>query len=288
MSIKGLVVAAGYGSRLLPVTRCVPKEMLPVVDRPAIDWVVQEFLDAGVRDILVVTSRRKRSLEDWFDRDPELESVFAQEGASEKLAKITPPDASVQFVRQQRMQGTGHALMLAREFAGSDPLVVAYPDDLFVGSPNATAQLVAEHARTGCSVLGARVVNPEEAHRYGILEVEDTEGPAMRVRRIVEKPAPGTAPSNLASLGRYLFTPDLFPALEAGWAHHRGGEFFQTDALMRLAAAGQLVACPLDARRYDTGTLEAYLETNVALALQDPRVGPGLRERLLDLLSDAE
>lgn len=284
MSIKGLIVAAGYGSRLLPVTRCVPKEMLPVVDRPAIDWVVQEFIDAGIRDILVITSRRKRSLEDWFDRDPELEAVFGREGAEGKLAKIVPPDASVQFVRQQRMQGTGHALMLAREFAGADPMVVAYPDDLFVGSPNASAQLVTEHERTGCSVLGARLVEPSEAHRYGILEVDDRGDDGLRVRRIVEKPEPGTAPSNLASLGRYLFTPDLFPALDAGWRQHSAGEFFQTDALMRLAAANRLVARRLTATRYDTGTLQAYLEANVALALQDPRLGPGLRQRLKVLL----
>ena len=155
MPIKRVIVAAGYGTRFLPVTRVVPKELLPVVDRPAIDLVVEELVDAGITDILLITSRRKRAIEDWFDHDMELEGVFRAEGAFAKLRRAQPPRVRVTTVRQQEMRGTGHALLLARDFAGDDPVVVCFPDDLF-GSPNLTAQLVARHQVTGGCVLAAK------------------------------------------------------------------------------------------------------------------------------------
>lgn len=280
MVTKGVIVAAGYGSRLLPITRTIPKEMLPLLDRPAIDWVIQEFVEAGITDVLVITSRRKRVLEDWFDRDPELEQVFTDEGADAKLAKIAPPPIRATFVRQARMGGTGDALLLARAFAGKDPVVVAYPDDLF-GAPNVSAALIAAHAKTGCSVLSAQAIDDEAAlSRYGVLELGEATDGVATVRRIVEKPPPGTAPSNLVSFGRYLYTPEFFDALEASRADHVDGEFFPTVATTELGRAGRLVAAPITARRYDTGTTTAWLKTLVELALEHPEHGPAIRELL--------
>jgi UTP--glucose-1-phosphate uridylyltransferase len=279
--IKGVIVAAGYGTRFLPVTRVVPKELLPIVDRPALDWVVSEFAEAGIEDVLVITSRRKRGIEDWFDRDPELEAVFAAEGAASKLAAIRPPSIRASFVRQPRMGGTGDALRLARAFAGADPFVVAYPDDLF-GAPNVTRSLIDEHRATGRSVLAAHDHRGEDVSRYGVLDVDD-DGGRWRLRRIVEKPPRGQEPSSLVSYGRYLFTPELFPALDAEWARHSGGEFFHIGAINALAAARRVGVRAVDAPRYDTGTPLGYLQAVVDLATQRPDLGPAfdrwLRER---------
>jgi UTP--glucose-1-phosphate uridylyltransferase len=283
MAVKGVIVAAGYGSRMLPVTRCVPKEMLPILDRPAIDYVLQEFIEAGIEEVLVISSRRKGALEDWFDRDPELEAVFGAEGRDDKLALIAPPKIRATVIRQTEMKGTGHALMLARNFAGTDPIVVAYPDDLF-GSPNVSAQLVEMWKATGCSVMCAARLEERVLSRYGVLEVEEGRDRLLHIRTIVEKPAHGTAPSNLVSFGRFLFTPELFRHLEEGWATHSGGEYYHVHALNRLGAAGKLVAAITTAKRYDTGTTQAWLETQIDLALDDPGLGPALRAFLKDRL----
>jgi UTP--glucose-1-phosphate uridylyltransferase len=271
MAVKGVIVAAGYGTRFLPVTRCVPKEMLPIVDRPAIDFIVAEMAEAGIEDILVITSRRKRALEDWFDRDPELEAVFTREGASAKLAKAQPPKVRVHFVRQQEMRGTGHAILQAQVFAGDDPVVVAYPDDLF-GAPNCSAALIDAWRQTGNSVLSAVDMSGHDVSRYGCIAFEGS-GPVVTVRDLVEKPPPGSEPSTLVSMGRYLYTPDIFPVLEALLRAHDGGEFYATDAVSQLAAQGQVSAAVVSARRYDTGTPLAYLQTVVTLALEHPEIG---------------
>jgi len=273
MAVKGVILAAGYGSRFLPVTRCVPKEMLPIVDRPAIDHVVREFADAGIEDVLVITSRRKRAIEDWFDRDPELEAVFRGEGAPDKLERIRPPAVRATFVRQQEMRGTGEALLLARAFAGQDPVVLAFPDDLF-GEPNCTADLIHTWERTGASVLAAADLSGEDVSRYGVIDPSAEEDGVLRVRRVVEKPAPGTEPSSIVSLGRYLFTPDIFPALAEGLARHAGpGEYFATDGINRLAERGGVVARTVTAPRYDTGKPLGYMQAIVELALEHEEIG---------------
>ncbi|MBN2799322.1 MAG: UTP--glucose-1-phosphate uridylyltransferase [Deltaproteobacteria bacterium] len=282
MRVKGLILAAGYGTRFLPITRVLPKEMLPLVDRPSLDFVVQEMVEAGIEDILVVTSRRKRAIEDWFDRDPELEGVFVSEGATGKLAKVAPPAVRVSFMRQQEMRGTGHALLLAREFAGDDALVVAFPDDLF-GPPSASAQLVATWQRTGRSVLSAADLSGEDVSRYGVLDVVPSEG-GLLLRNIVEKPAPGTEPSHLVSLGRFLYTPELFAHLERGWAAHTGGEFFPMGAINALAAEGLVAVEVLDGVRMDTGTPLGLLMASVEEGLSRPDLGPALRQWLTERL----
>lgn len=273
MSVKAVIVAAGYGTRFLPLARVVPKELLPIGTRPALDLVVSELVDAGIDEIVVITSRRKRGIEDWFDRDPELEAVFAREGATDKLAKIRPPDVKVSFVRQPEMRGTGHALLLARPFIGDAPFVVAYPDDLF-GSPNCSAELVETWRRTGGSVLSAMQLGPDEdPSRYGVLDVDGE----LRVRELVEKPAPGTEPSRLVSLGRYLFTPDLFDELEKGAREHGAGEFYHVGAVNALAARGRVSARVVSGKRYDTGTPLGYLQAVVEFGMEDPKGGAEFR-----------
>jgi len=280
--MKAVLVAAGYGTRFLPITRVVPKELLPLGSRPALDVVVQELLDGGVTELLVITSRRKGTLDAWFDWDAELKAVFEREGAKAKLAKLEPPKLHVQFVRQQHMGGTGHALLLARSFAAGEPVVVAYPDDLF-GEPNATAQLVAAHRATGASVLSAADLSGQDVSRYGVLDVEQRGGRPW-VRALVEKPALGSEPSHLISLGRYLFTSELFDALEEGLKHHSGGEYFHVAAINALAAAGRVVAQVVDAPRYDTGAPLGYAQAFVEWGLADPDHGQAfeawLRARL--------
>jgi UTP--glucose-1-phosphate uridylyltransferase len=270
MAVKGVIVAAGYGSRFLPVTRVVPKELFPIVDRPAIDYVVQEFVDAGIRDLLVITSRRKKALDDWFDRDIELEGSFAKE-------RLGYPALRTQFVRQSEMKGTGHALLLAREFVGDDPFVVAFPDDLF--SANCAKLLVEEHERTGRMVLACSDLADQDVSRYGVVAIEDT-GDRLAVRDIVEKPARGTEPSTIVSWGRYLYTPELFDALDRGLRDHTKGEFYATDAIRSLASSDRVVASIVPGVRYDTGEKLGYLTTVVEFALAHPELGEPLRQWL--------
>jgi UTP--glucose-1-phosphate uridylyltransferase len=278
MGVKGVIVAAGYGSRFFPVTRAVPKELLPLGDRPAIDWVVGEMVGAGIDEIVIVTSRRKRALEDWFDRDPELEREWAG-GTEARLALLRPRPARVAFVRQPAMRGTGDALLLARPFLGKDPFVVAFPDDLF-DEPNCTAELLEAHRQSGRSVLATMALPPEDdASRYGMLDLEEQERALIYrpVRALVEKPAPGTEPSREVSLGRYLFTHDVFDALEAGFRSHGTGEYYHVAAVNALAAAGKVVAVRVAARRHDTGTPQSWLRAMLDVALDDPAGGPALR-----------
>ncbi len=278
MQAKGVIVAAGYGTRFLPITRAIPKEMLPLVDRPCIDLVVEELTEAGITDILVITSRRKKALDDWFDHDPELEGVLRRAGRDEALHKVQPTSANVHFVRQRQMGGTGDALRLASDFASDGPVVVAFPDDLF-GAPNATAQLLQAHAATGGCVLGAIDMSGSDVSSYGVIDGEP--GPnGIRVRRVVEKPAKGSEPSHLISVGRYLYTPDFFPVLADHHTRHTGGEFYPMSAIEELASQGRVSATVLHARRHDTGTPFGYLKAVVDEALARPELAGPFRSWL--------
>jgi UTP--glucose-1-phosphate uridylyltransferase len=278
MAVKGVIVAAGYGSRFLPVTRVVPKELLPILDRPAIDYVVQEFADAGIEDVLVITSRRKKALDDWFDRDPELEGQFARE-------RLGYPRVRVQLVRQQEMRGTGHALLLARAFVGSDPFVVSFPDDLF--AENCSRLLIEEHLETGRTVLSVGDLVGQDVSRYGVVAAEQR-GDHLAVTDMIEKPPKGTEPSTLVSWGRYLYTPDVFDALDTGMAEHARAvaaapagtkvpEYYATDAIRALARNDRVVAKVIPGDRYDTGEPLGYLTTVLEHALAHPSLGGPLR-----------
>lgn len=278
MAVKGVIVAAGYGTRFLPVTRVVPKELLPIVDRPAIALVIDEMIEAGVQDLLVITSRRKRAIEDWFDTDPELKARFEAEHAEAKLQRIAPPQVRTSFIRQSEMGGTGHALLLAREFAGSDPTLVAFPDDLFA-APNACSQLLAVHEATGKAVLGALDLGDADVSSYGVIAATPA-GEHLDVQDVIEKPAPGSEPSHLISVGRYLYTPALFDALATTFSDHHDGEFHPMPAMRQVAGAGGLVATILKGRRWDTGHPLGYLEAVVDHALSRPDLGPAFLDML--------
>lgn len=264
--MKGLIIAAGYGTRFLPVTKTIPKEMLPLVSKPSIAFIVEEMIEGGIHEIVVVSSRRKRALEDYLDREVELEELFRREGADEKLEQILPPEAHFSFVRQQRMMGTGDAMLQAAPLIGDEPFVVAYPDDLHFGSPSLTRQLIDEYEKSGESVM-ATLHDPPDLNRYGILEVAED---GRHVTDIVEKPAPGEEPSREASIGRYLFTPDIFPLLREGWEAHDGmGEYYHTFALKEMMRRGSVVHHPIEGKRLDTGTPEGYLEAILSYASSD-------------------
>jgi UTP--glucose-1-phosphate uridylyltransferase len=278
--MKGVIIAAGYGTRFLPVTKTVPKELLPVGTRPAIAFIVDEFLASGIDEIIVVSSRRKKALEDYFDREMELEEVFRREGKADKLALIAPCRAKVAFVRQSEMRGTGHALLQVKPLLGGGPCVVAYPDDLHIGSPPLARQLIEVYEKTGKSVL-ATIHEPGDVSRYGVV------GPGLdglSVSSFVEKPARGTEPSHEVSIGRYLYTSEFFDLIEEGWARHSGGEYFHTYALDALIAAGKVAFARASGARLDTGDPAGYLEAILVDAAGDPNLRPVLerfvRERL--------
>jgi UTP--glucose-1-phosphate uridylyltransferase len=261
-AMKGVIVTAGYGTRFLPVTKSIPKEMLPLVTRPAIDFVVEEFVASGITEILFITSRRKKALEDYFDREPELEGVFRGAGDAAKLAAIEPARAQCFFVRQPEMRGTGHALLLARPFVGREPFVVAYPDDLHFGTPPLAQQLVESYEATGCSVL-ATIHDPPDLHRYGVVAIAKD---GVHVDGMVEKPAPGTEPSREVSIGRYLYAPDFLEQLAADWEKHGSGEFWHVPSVLALARKGRVVYRRMTGERFDTGEPAGYLHAIIRYA----------------------
>lgn len=285
--MKGIILAAGYGTRFLPITKTVPKEMLPLGTRPAIDYVVQEYVAAGIRDILIINSRRKKSLEDFYDREPELEAVFRAENKTANLEKVTPPEGvRFYFVRQKRMGGTGDAVLLARHFADDEPCVLSFPDDLHFGAVPLARQLIEVHERTGSAVLALEErPEGEDISRYGVAAVEAGADP-VRVTGLVEKPATGTEPSRFISIGRYLITRQTFDILEEEYARHQGGEFYLTEAFNQQAARGDLSGCVYEGERLDTGEPLGYYQAMVRFILQDPQQGPGFRDYLRSLLRD--
>jgi UTP--glucose-1-phosphate uridylyltransferase len=282
--MKGIILAAGYGTRFLPITKTLPKEMLPLGTRPALDYVVQEYVDSGITDILIINSRRKKILEDYYDREPELEAVFERENKAANLRKIAPPEAQFYFIRQQKMEGTGAAVMLAREFAGSDPCVLAFPDDLHFGKVPLARQLRDVYEKTGNAVL-ALEERPadEDISRYGVAAVEAGTDP-LRATGIVEKPPKGQEPSRYISVGRYLITKDTFDALEAERQQHQGGEFYLTSAFNRQAQQGKLSGCAYSGERLDTGEPLGYYQAMVEFLLKDPEQGPAFRDYLRSVL----
>jgi len=275
--MKGIIVAAGYGTRFLPVTKTIAKEMLPLITIPSIQFIVDEFVSAGIKDIVIISSRRKKALEDYFDREIELESVFEREGKSDALKKITPQDVSIAFIRQQRMMGTGHALLQVKSWLGNDSCVVAYPDDLHFGNVPLASQLIAAHRESGSSVM-AGITVPGDVSRYGVFDLGED---GRLVRSIVEKPAQGTEPGHVVSIGRYLVTGEFFELLEEGWKEHvaaaqkdgrEPGEYFHIYALNRLMQAGKVICVNVEGTRLDTGDPAGYLEAILRYADTQPEL----------------
>lgn len=283
--MKAIIPAAGLGTRFLPVTKSQPKEMLPVVDKPVIQYVVEEAVDAGADDILMVTGRGKRAIEDHFDRSIELEELLESTGNTARLRQVRAISelAEVFYVRQKKPRGLGHAVMCGAPFTADEAFYVLL-GDMLVPNKNVLPRLREVHERTGASVIAVMPVPDEMVSRYGVIEGHEVENGAWRVTGLVEKPPANEAPSNLAIFGRYLLTPkvmELLPDIRPG----RGDEIQLTDALVRLLDTEELYAVVVDpADGYDTGNVLSWLEANVVLALESPEYGADLRAGLERLL----
>ena len=289
---KAVFPVAGLGTRFLPATKASPKEMLPVVDKPLIQYAVEEAYEAGIRDMVFVTGRSKRAIEDHFDTAYELENELEQAGKQEMLElvrSISPADMNCLFVRQPRSLGLGHAVLCAEPLVGHEPFAVLLADDLMVGDrvngnsgPGVMAQMTAAFAKQGRSLLAVQEVPPEHTRRYGIVKGEAAGGPLLRVEQIVEKPAPDVAPSRMGVAGRYVLTPRIFEEIR-NQPRGVGGEIQLTDAIARLMAHETVYAYQYQGKRYDCGSKEGFLEATVELALQHPQVGAQFRAYLKGL-----
>ena len=283
---KAVVLAAGYGTRLLPATKAQPKEALPLVDKPIIQYTVEEAVDSGLDEVIIVTSSWKRAIEDHFDRSAELEQTLEAKGDFERLAEIRRISdlAHIVYVRQKEQRGIGDAVLTVRKVVGDEPFVLFFPDDVIVADVPAAKQAIAVHERYGGSVLTVEEVPPQEVESYGIVDGEPVDEGVYRVRGLVEKPKPEQAPSNLAIVGRYVLTPEIFDVLSKT-PPGKNGEIQITDGLALLLKRQPMHACRFQGRRYDTGRPLGLLKASVELALQRPDIGPEFRAylRTLDL-----
>ena len=282
---KVVIPAAGLGTRFLPATKALPKEMLPVVDKPAIQYVVEEAVRAGLPDVLFVTGRNKNALENHFDRATELEAILMRKGDEERLSKVAESTglANVHYVRQGDPLGLGHAVLRSQAHVAGNSFAVLLGDDIIDHRDHLLERMLQVHDQRDTNVVALMEVDPSQAHLYGVATVEATdEDDVVRVRGLVEKPEPGSAPSNLAVVGRYVLKPEIFPVLERT-EPGRGGEIQLTDALLTLAedeTDGGVHGVIFRGRRYDTGDRLDYIKANVQLAAERDDLGPGLRSWL--------
>lgn len=280
---KAVIPAAGLGTRFLPATKAMPKEMLPVVDKPAIQYVVEEAVEAGLTDVLMVTGRNKNALENHFDRVGELEAALERKGDVERLRKVEASTtlAEMHYTRQGDPLGLGHAVLRAKMHVGDEPFAVLLGDDIIDARDVLLSRMLEVQAERNASVIALLEVEPSQAHLYGIATVESTnDDDVVRVTGLVEKPPPGEQPSNLAVIGRYVLRPEVFGVLETT-APGKGGEIQLTDALQTLAAdptiAGGVFGVVFRGRRYDTGDRLDYIKAIVQLAADRDDLGPELR-----------
>ena len=285
---KAVIPVAGLGTRFLPATKAQPKEMLPLVDKPVIQYVVEEAIHAGIENIVLVTGRGKQAIENHFDVAHELEETLDRRGKSDDLKLVQDITQLGQFsyVRQGEPLGLGHAVLCARHAVGEEPFALLLGDDVFDEADPALGALIAAYEATGKSVVGVQEVPETHVSRYGIVTPGDVPGqPWWDVTRIVEKPAPADAPSRWAVVGRYVVLPEVFEHLSR-IKPGVGGEYQLTDALMVMAAEGRLVAAPIPARRYDTGDKLDYLKANVEFALKREDLGAPFLAYLKELVKD--
>ncbi len=280
---KAVFPVAGLGTRFLPATKASPKEMLPIVDKPLIQYAAEEAKEAGLQQLIFVTGRAKRSIEDHFDKAYELEMALQRSGKEQLLEivqNILPPEVSCIYIRQAEALGLGHAVRCAQPAVGEEAFAVLLADDLIRGtSKGAIAQLSALYERFGCSVLCVEKVPPEETHRYGIVQTEPGPQGTLRVVSIVEKPAPEAAPSNLAVVGRYLLSPRIFAKLDQT-PRGAGGEIQLTDAISALLQEELVLAHPFQGKRYDCGSKLGYLQAQVEYGLAHEELGEAFRQYL--------
>lgn len=284
---KAVIPAAGLGTRFLPATKAMPKEMLPIVDKPTIQYIIEEAVESGIEDILIVTGKGKRAIEDHFDSVPELEQILIEKGKSEflKLVEETT-NINIHFIRQSKPMGLGHAVLQAKAFVGDEPFVVMLGDDIVQANTPCTRQLINQYEITNSSIIGVQPVSDEETQRYGIVDLSSSVSETLhKVKSFVEKPLPGTAPSNLAILGRYLFTPEIFKYLETQ-EPGAGNEIQLTDAITRLNEMQRVFAYEFDGIRYDVGEKLGFIRTTLEFALKRDDLGDDVYKLMVELLEN--
>ncbi len=265
---KAIIPAAGLGTRFLPATKAMPKEMLPIVDKPTIQYIIEEAIESGIEDIIIVTGKGKRAIEDHFDYAPELEQNLLEKGKMELLEKVRQSsNVDIHYIRQKEPKGLGHAVWCARNFIGNEPFAVLLGDDIVQAETPGLRQLINQYEETLSSVIGVQTVGENETHRYGIVDPSGNQGRRYQVENFVEKPAPGTAPSNLAIMGRYVFTPEIFNFLEQQEIG-AGGEIQLTDAIQKLNTIQRVFAYDFEGKRYDVGEKLGFIETTLEFAIQ--------------------
>ncbi|WP_110927047.1 UTP--glucose-1-phosphate uridylyltransferase GalU [Bacillus massiliglaciei] len=278
---KAIIPAAGLGTRFLPATKAMPKEMLPIVDKPTIQYIIEEAVAAGIEDIIIVTGKNKRAIEDHFDNALELEMSLENNGKYELLEKVRHSSnlANIHYIRQKEAKGLGHAVWSARKFISNEPFAVLLGDDIVQSDMPSIKQLMDVYDETGSSVIGVQQVSPEDTHRYGIIDPVMQMDRKYEVKRFVEKPKQGTAPSNLAIMGRYVLTPEIFDLLE-NQETGAGGEIQLTDAIQKLNEIQSVYAYDFEGERHDVGVVEGFVKTTLEFSLQNEE----LREEILDYI----
>ena len=281
---KAVFPVGGLGTRFLPATKALPKEMLPVVDRPLIQYAVDEAIEAGIEQMIFVTGRGKSAIEDHFDIAYELETTMAHRGKSMELLHQTRlKPGAVAYVRQQEPMGLGHAVWCARDIVGDEPFAVLLADDFMVGQPGCLKQMVEAYEKVGGNMICAQEVPADQTHMYGVITPGTRDGRLTQVKGLVEKPKQGTAPSNLSVIGRYILQPEVMGALETQ-KKGAGGEIQLTDAMARMIDDQPFHGLTFDGRRYDCGDKAGYIQANIALAIAREDIGPAVRAFALELL----
>jgi UTP--glucose-1-phosphate uridylyltransferase len=285
---KAIIPAAGMGTRFLPATKAMPKEMLPIIDKPGIQYIVEEAVASGIEDILIVTGKGKRAIEDHFDSSYELEQSLLLKGKFDLLSEVQKPSdlIDIHYIRQKEPRGLGHAIWCARKFIGNEPFAVLLGDDIVQSEVPCLQQMMDVYDQVQGSVLAVKNVPNEEVSRYGIVDPDPTGGDGdriLKIRGVVEKPAPDRAPSNVAIIGRYILTPAIFEILETQDVG-AGGEIQLTDAIFRLMQDESVYAYKFHGQRYDTGEKLGYLKTIIDFALERPDLKDEVRRYLVEKL----
>lgn len=282
---KAIIPAAGLGTRFLPATKAMPKEMLPILNKPTIQYIVEEAVESGIEDIIIVTGKGKRAIEDHFDNNFELEDNLFKKEKYELLEEVRASSkVEIHYIRQKEAKGLGHAIWCARKFIGNEPFAVLLGDDIVQSKKPCLRQLIEQYDQSQASIIGVQQVPEEETHRYGIIDPSSKIGKRYRVKSFVEKPKKGTAPSSLAILGRYILTPEIFPFLGQ---HNigKGGEIQLTDAIQQLNGIQNVFAYEFEGRRYDVGEMLGFIRTTMEFALENQKYGPEVEIMMTELLS---
>ncbi|MBP1950571.1 UTP--glucose-1-phosphate uridylyltransferase GalU [Virgibacillus litoralis] len=283
---KAIIPAAGLGTRFLPATKAMPKEMLPIVDKPTIQYIVEEAIESGIEDIIIVTGKGKRAIEDHFDHNFELEDNLVKKEKFELLNKVNyASNVDIHFIRQKEPKGLGHAVWCARKFIGDEPFAVLLGDDIVKTETPALKQLITQYEETQSSIVGVQQVPKNQTHRYGVVDPNTIEGRRYQVNNFVEKPSQGSAPSNLAIMGRYIFNPEIFGFLDKQEIG-AGGEIQLTDAIQKLNELQNVYAYDFEGKRYDVGEKLGFVKTTIEMAMDNDEIRDELYEYLVQMMKE--